>query len=522
MSTMVKLVVSTASLPLVCLSLSMTGCDEPTWEPGPVGALEDDTSTSDLDLWADDDRVTALPLSPEQEAEAQRFEASAAATVHYLNFSDGTTVLTKASDNAPYNRSQICGANPYPKFLGSDSSRRQLVAQLSAMMQPYNIILTTTRPMMAPYSMEMIGPQGNGCSPGPNVGGIAPMDCGNRNKSNISFTFTNNRDTYIVTAQETAHAFGLEHVDVACDVMGKSYSRKGCPSGNWGYPNISGTILGGAICGSNTQNSHQRMLSALGPWPGGPKPDPWTGSGTCTDMDPPFVSIVEPQDGEEVPTSFDVRVNATDDCLGVKRAVIRVPAISGMDEKPGPAPFVWTLGQLPLSDALEIFVDAYDTGGKKTTAKVTVKTTMGGGSGGMGGSPGTGGAGGSPGPDGGAGSGGNDGGSGTGGAGGGGSGGAGTGGSSGGGGAGGIGGTGGGPGAGGSGAGGTGAGGGSSGTGGSGAGSGSGGQGGGGVSPPKGGGCALAGNVGDATAGAAFVGFAALGVAASFVRRRRR
>src|SRR5204863_7126599 len=118
--------------------------------------------------------------------------------------------------------------------------------------------------------------------------------------------------------------------DVACDVMGAGYSSKGCSGGSWGYPDVDGTILGGAACGASTQNSYKRMQFALGMWPGGTKPDPWTGDpgggggGGCMDMKAPTVKITSPADGATVMPSFDVLVDAADDCA-MKNVHIEIP-----------------------------------------------------------------------------------------------------------------------------------------------------------------------------------------------------
>ena len=78
-----------------------------------------------------------------------------------------------------------------------------------------------------------------------------------------------------VAGHESGHIWGLSHtMNNYCDVM--SFSSNPCPTGEWTFPDADATIKnGGTGCdGSTTQNAYQVLLRNLGPWPGGPKPDP--------------------------------------------------------------------------------------------------------------------------------------------------------------------------------------------------------------------------------------------------------
>lgn len=203
---------------------------------------------------------------------------SAGPGVLFINFSDGTTTLARVKpgmDDATRNMTEICSASPYPKYEVDEAKKKSFVATFVDMVADFNIVITARRPTGGDYEMLMVGPGPPACTLGGSWLGVASGDCDNRNPRNVSFAFNGDVAT---GGQEAGHNFGLDHVDVACDVMGKGYASKSCPGGKWGYMDAEGKVLGSeTVCGTgpSTQNSYRRMLANLGPWPGGPKPDPW-------------------------------------------------------------------------------------------------------------------------------------------------------------------------------------------------------------------------------------------------------
>lgn len=374
------------------------GCEGPEPEGSSLAMPDLDDPAALTDRPEFDDQVAP---TPEDLAASDDYAASeegtlraeiGAPTIHYINFSDGTMVLKKSSvDDATKNTSFVCGSGgrPYPKYTGTDTDKKKLVSSLATMMADFNIVLTTSRPASGVYSMELVGPAGSECPGG--GAGVGPMDCGNRNKANISFTFLGG---VVTTAQESGHAFGLEHVDVACDVMGAGYSSKGCPGGKWGYPDVDGAVLslGQPTCGSQTQNSYQMMKKVLGDWPGGAKPDPMGDGGLCADQLPPVVEITSPRDGETVGNDFRVEASAGDDCNVIKQVRIEVPA-EGLDATSETAPFAWNLTGVADTNDLQIIVHATDASGKESDA-ATIHVKVGAGAGGGNNDPGAGGQGG--------------------------------------------------------------------------------------------------------------------------------
>lgn len=360
------------------------GCGDPAWRPGALVDPPEAEAPADSELWETSDIVPFEPGpdDPTAPREGTARAETGAPTIHYLNFCDGTTTLMKGGDNAPLNRSSICGHTSAgcPKYAGTEAEKKAFADALHAMWLPYNVLIVIKRPTSGSYSMEMIAPQGNGCNFGSGVGGIAPGDCGNRSNVNVSFTFFSKGAAgipgYVVTAQETGHAWGLSHVDTACDVMGAAYSKKGCAGGKWGYPDTSAPTIGGTVCsGQSTQNSHQMLLKALGPWPGGPKPSP--DGAVCDDKLAPTVKIIEPADRAKVPVTFKVRAEIGDDCPPIKKARIRVPE-RGLMAETATVPAEWTLEDMPPGSTLEVVVEAIDGRDRLAMQSIHVEVQAGG------------------------------------------------------------------------------------------------------------------------------------------------
>ncbi|HJZ88952.1 MAG TPA: Ig-like domain-containing protein [Polyangia bacterium] len=240
---------------------------------------------------------TRSPLAPQ------------APQILYLNFDGAMLTPGAGCSNASINCSFILGAGPvnYPAFGGSMDTKQQVIDLVKTYYAPFNVQIVLTRPAAAPYAMAMVGggPETIGGSRG--IAGVGPLDCGNMNPNDISFTFSNvfGNDPHniaVTIAQESAHAFGLGHTNDRTDIMYPSVS--GVESA---FQNRQNRIYdlpgsGSSDCGgTGYQNSYQLMLTNVG-------------SGV-PDTTPPQIGFNSPEDGATLPSAFTVDFNASDNVV---------------------------------------------------------------------------------------------------------------------------------------------------------------------------------------------------------------
>jgi len=278
--------------------------------------------------------------------------------VVYLDYADGSP--------SPNINPNACTGTP-PKFVcqfGSNlkDCQKQIQAYLDKWYADFNVVFTLTKPTSGPFYAEVVSSGGGAwCQASAMTAGIAPFYCKDLG-GGVAYTFMggqNAKDTAIIIAQEQAHLVGLEHTKSTSDVMHPTICSN-CD----GFEDVTNQIDGDR-CGWPNQNSYQRMLSALGPWPGGVKPTPF---GCDPDSVAPSVSILSPANNARVPGTFDVNVRATDDCA-VKTVSVKVSPM-GLQTSSTAPPFTWTLTQIRGQQT--ITVTASDASGKSTTTSVVV------------------------------------------------------------------------------------------------------------------------------------------------------
>jgi len=279
-------------------------------------------------------------------------------SVVYLDYADGSP--------SPNINPNACQGTP-PKFACQFASnlkdcQKQIQAYLDKWYADFNVVFTLTRPKSGSFYTEVVSSGGGAwCQASANTAGIAPFYCKDLG-TGVAYTFMggqNAKDTAIIIAQEQAHLVGLEHTKSTHDVMDPTI----CPDCD-GFENITNQIDGDR-CGWSTQNSYQRMLSALGRWPGGVKPTPF---GCDPDGVAPYVSILSPANNAQVSGTFDVTVRATDDCA-VKTVSVKVSPM-GLQTSSSSPPYQWTLTQIRGQQT--ITVTASDSSGKSTTTSIVV------------------------------------------------------------------------------------------------------------------------------------------------------
>jgi hypothetical protein len=200
--------------------------------------------------------------------------------VLYLNFSDGTEDVTRSDvDDATRNRSMMGSVTAYPAFAwpGMDDAdaRRAVVADLTRQIDeafaPYDIVVTSTRPVAGPYTMVMVGGDPALFQMDPRVAGVAFMDCENRQEGNVVFAFPaplggSVHGLFTTIAQEAAHAFGLQHSSDPNDLM---YPRVDLSQRS--FQDRDSAVASPKYCDGDIQNSHRRLLQLVGAWKGGDK-----------------------------------------------------------------------------------------------------------------------------------------------------------------------------------------------------------------------------------------------------------
>jgi hypothetical protein len=244
-------------------------------------------------------------------------------------------------------------------FKQSEAVWQQVMTCMRATYAPFNIGVTDTDPGNVPHFENVVGGRGSELSPDlANAGGVSPFTC-DEIPNAITFTF----DVYgpdadalcWTAAQETAHAFGLEHEYNAADPLTylqggpsmKRFQATNSPCGEFSETTCSCTQQA-------TQNSYQHIVDMFGP-----------GAPTA-----PTVAIQSPASGKKVQPKFIVRINAMDD-VGIDRIELWIDgANTGLVAKMPPYQIAAPadISQGPHS----IEVKAFDVQGTPATATTDV------------------------------------------------------------------------------------------------------------------------------------------------------
>ena len=154
-----------------------------------------------------------------------------------------------------------------------DDCKRQVQSYLDAWYADFNLVFTFSRPN-ADYYTIVVTNDGSWC-PNPPEDGIAGIAYHSNTCDDLTgyagyvFSCDNAHDCATVIAHEHAHMVGLEHTVSITDVMNRKVQANAK-----GFDNEDNNATVDDVCDYLTQDSYQRMLSALGPWPGGVKPSP--------------------------------------------------------------------------------------------------------------------------------------------------------------------------------------------------------------------------------------------------------
>lgn len=247
-------------------------------------------------LWADPERIEIAEPDPQNHV----------SNVIYLNgcFQDGDCTFSPGNESSVGNKSSIIpNTVEISAFDAGSTAWDSLVQCVQKAYSPLNIVVTDQDPSPMPHFEAVVGGTPDEAGMPDNVGGVSPFSCGVINNA-ITYSFANVYDGYIpeicwTVAQESAHAFGLDHEYLCDDPM--TYLDS-CGYEKW-FRNVDAACgefsSRGCSCGGSSQNSYKRMKDHFGAAP----------------ATPPSVSISEPATGTAVPDGYSVRAEATDDIM---------------------------------------------------------------------------------------------------------------------------------------------------------------------------------------------------------------
>lgn len=189
---------------------------------------------------------------------------------------------------------------------------------------PYDVVITDVDPGLTPHHEAVVAGRGRDMML-TGVGGIAPLDSSTCEPQNnvVSFTFANQygggggltiaQQLCWVAAQESAHAFGLDHALDCTDPLTYLFlSPSGGSCGTRYFRNklvdCGEDVARPCVCGGNKQNSHAKLLAVHGM---GAVPPP------------PTVEVTMPADGSTVGASFSVVASVVEP-RGVNRVEVLV------------------------------------------------------------------------------------------------------------------------------------------------------------------------------------------------------
>lgn len=339
-------------LPIAVVGALLSPLTSPLVASASPGELAPDDRPRGTYVW--------VPPSPSEASPAPAQKGgSSGQHILYLNRCNGGATITAGwPDDNQLDRSGILGGTVnFPPYPYGDDSWAQVVEHTKQIYAPFGIHVTDVDPSPTPHDEAIVCGSGGMAGFG-GAGGVAPFTC-DVIPDPITFTFPESlgndpRTIAEVIAQESAHAWGLEHEYKCEDPMTylSGCGDKTFQDGNYQCGEYSPRACD---CGGATQNSYQYIMSLFGP--------------SVPDVQAPTATIVAPHDGEtfSVGDSFDVAVEVADDNEVVRVSLYLDGALSSEDMS---VPF----GPWPVIDApegaYEFYIVATDAAGKTTQSNV--------------------------------------------------------------------------------------------------------------------------------------------------------
>ena len=261
-----------------------------------------------------------------------------------------------------------------------DAKWQQFMTCIKDQYAPYNVMVTDVDPGSTPHVETHVGgvpgamrtqsdPNGLPCNNTQGcVGGIAPLGCFGGVDNAITYVFADapfyNCNAQVLcetAAQESAHAFGLDHEAYCPDPMtydsgcgAKKFRDHTAPCGEF-----EGQASRPCACPGtgSTQNSHQVLLDLFGPAISMPA------------NQPPTCSITSPTSGASVTAGFGITVSASDD-VAVSKVELWIDGSMVTFKSTAPYTFSAPTSLVPGSHTLE--ARAIDGSGLQGASSVTV------------------------------------------------------------------------------------------------------------------------------------------------------
>jgi MYXO-CTERM domain-containing protein len=280
--------------------------------------------------------------------------------VIYLNgcFGPGDCTFTPGEEDSVTNRSSIIGGtSTVSAFDAGQTAWDAVVDCVQRAYLPFGVVVTDQDPSPAPHFEAVVAGTPDEAGFDPSTGGVSPFACGVI-KNAVTYSFANLYggsvpDICWTVAQESAHAFGLDH-EVLCEDPLTYLS--GCGSEKWFRDEVApcGEFEArDCMCGGTTQNSFAEILTLFGPGADAP----------------PSVQIISPADGANVRKGFVVTANAVDDIAIARVELLVNGRTQGVTTVP---PYAITAPPSISDGVQQVQVRAYDVYEAVATAEIQV------------------------------------------------------------------------------------------------------------------------------------------------------
>ncbi len=280
----------------------------------------------------------------------------------FLNRCADDCVVTPGQEDSRQNRSIVPQqTSVIPAFGHGDEAWNAVVSCVREIYAPFDIVVTDVDPGSQSHFEAIVAGSPHHVQQSDAVGGVAPFNCGvidNAMTYSFAEVYDDMRALCETVAQETAHAFGLDHEYLCEDPM--TYLN-GC--GEKSFRDVDAECGEDepreCMCDGFTQNSYARIAAEFNSVP----------------LTPPSVSIVQPQAGDEVEPGFAIVVAAEDDVAVASVAVYLGGALVAEDAGIDAGPYGFGAPvQLPSGD-FELRAVATDDRGTESEHVIVVSRT---------------------------------------------------------------------------------------------------------------------------------------------------